>query len=204
MSRGLSTTNTAQVDGVHVYEVVLVKLEFDTPVYVHSGIGSISYGGNTYLGVGRFGGISGTRESEALGPSAITLTLDGITSAQITEALDSGNLYDPVTIYVGYRQDAGTLVDDPWILWKGWYEFASVVLDSESSVNIVCQHDLAILDEKGGDRYSDEDQQDKYTGDIGFAFAHDMGSVNLIWGGGFVGGGGGGGGTRDGGPIRQF
>ena len=191
MSRGLSATNTAQVDGVHVYEVVLVKLEFDTPLYVHSGVGTISYGGNSYTGVGKFGGITGTRESEALGPSAITLTLDGITSAHISEALDSGNLYDPVTIYVGYRQDNGTLVDDPWVMWKGWYEFATVSIGEESSVSIICQHDLSVLEEKAGDRYSDEDQQDKYTGDLGFQFTHDMANVKLIWGGGGVSGGGG-------------
>ena len=51
MSRGLSTINETQVDSSHVHDVPLVKLEFDTPVYVHSGIGTITYDTNDYLGV---------------------------------------------------------------------------------------------------------------------------------------------------------
>jgi hypothetical protein len=188
VSRGLSTTNTTQVDAAHLHEVVLVKLEFDTPVYVHSGIGNISYDGNTYLGVGDLGGISALRESEALGPAAVTLTLDGTDSDYITEALDSGNLYDKVTIYEGYRQDDGTLYDDPWIAWKGWFEYASVSLGEQAIVEVTCQHDLSVLNEKDGGRYSDEDQQDAYTGDVGFEFVAATVGVKLVWGGRRVGG----------------
>lgn len=189
MSRGIGTTNVAQVNAPHLHEVLLVKLGFDTPVYVHSGIGSISYGGNTYIGVGHLGGISELRESEVLGPSQITLSLDAQTSQHITEALDAGNLYDPVTIYFGYRNDDGTLAADPWVAWSGWYEYATISLDAESRVEMVCQHDLAVLNEKNGGRYADEDQQDRYTGDVGFEFATAAVGVKLLWGGGAVGGG---------------
>lgn len=247
MSRGLSTINEAQVDSNHVHDVTLVKLEFDTPVYVHSGIGTITYGGTAavsggneyaawkgavepagaggsgnqyaaskgavepayvsggdqYLGVGGYGGISATRESEALGPAAITLTLSGVDADYITEALDSGNLYDVVTIYQGLRQDDGTLYDDPWVLWKGWFEYAGVSVGEESAVAITCQHDLSQLTEKDGGRYSDEDLQNAYTGDVGLEYTADMIDVNLVWGGGPVGGGGGRGGGVVGPPIHR-
>ena len=206
MSRGLSTTNTAQVNASHLEEVILVKLEFDTPVYVHSGIGTITYDSNDYIGVGHYGGIEGTRESEALGPTAITLTLDGITSQHINEALDSGNLYDVVTIYCGYRQDDGTLHDNPWIVWKGWYEYAAIRIDAESTVQITCQHDLSRLGEKKGRRYTHEDQQEAYSGDNAFRFVARMANLKLRWGGESVGiVGSGGGGWRPGDPqLYEF
>jgi hypothetical protein len=184
LSRDISATNVAQIDAAHLHEVVLVKLEYDTPVYVHSGVGTITFETNDYLGVGNLGSLSAPREQEQVTPASIQLTLDGITTGNVTEALDSGNLYDPVTIYVGYRQDDGTLVDDPWVLWKGWYEYASISLGEESAVSVTCQHDLSILNEKKGDRYSDEDQQSKFTGDVGLAFTANMASTKLIWGGG--------------------
>ena len=193
MSRGLSTTNTTQVDGSHVHLVTLVKMDFDTPAYAHSGTGTISYGGNSYLGVGDFGGVSGERESEVLGPSAVTLTLTGIDSDYIAEAVDSGNIYDKVTIYQGYRNDDGTLADDPWIAWSGWFEFASIKVDAESSISITCQHDLSMMNEKDGSRYSDEDQQNRYAGDVGLEFTSDMVGLRLLWGGGPVASGPGGG-----------
>jgi hypothetical protein len=191
MSRGLSATNQAEVDAAHLHEVVLVKFDFDTPVYVHSGIGTITYNSNDYLGVGHFGGIGIARESENLGPASLELTLSGVTTGYVTEALDAGNLYDKVTVYVGYRQDDGTLVDDPWVCWSGWYETDAISLDVESSVKITCQHDLAFLSEKAGDRYSDEDQQSKYSGDVGLEFTSAMSTTDLLWGGGPVIAGGG-------------
>lgn len=183
MSRGIGTTNESSVNAAHVHEVTLVKLEFDTPVYVHSGVGSISYDGNTYLGVGSLGTIAPLRESEVLGPSQITLSIDGTNSSYVTEVFDAGNYGDIVTIYQGYRQDDGTLVADPWIAWKGSYEYGSLD-DGESSVaSITCQHDLSILSEKHGDRYSHEDQTDKFAGDLGLEFAASTIGHKILWGG---------------------
>ena len=193
MSRNLSTINTAQVDSSHVHLVTMVKMEFDTPLYTHSDVGTINWGGNDYLGVGGYGGISSTKETEILGPSSITLTLSGVDSDYIAEALDSGNLFDKITIYQAYRQDDGTIYDDPWTVWKGWFDSSAIAMDAESSVSITCQHDLSMLNEKVGSRYSDEDQQNRYSGDVGLEFTSDAQGLKLLWAGGPVPTGGRGG-----------
>ena len=122
-----------------------------------------------------------------LGPAPISLSLSGIDSDFIDEGLDSGNLYNVVTIYQGLRQDDGTLYDDPWVLWKGWYEYAAISYGDESSVEITCQHDLSQLNDKDGSRYSNEDQQNTYSTDVGFEFLVNMIDVKLLWGGGTIG-----------------
>lgn len=186
MSRELTALNQAEVDSDHLYDVVLAKLEFDTPVYVHSGLGNITYDGNEYLGVGNLGDVEATKETEALGPQPLDLTLDCTDAVYISEALDAGNIYDPVTLYVGYRNDDGTLVDDPWIPWKGFYEFAAVRQGDSNVITVTCQHDLTWLDEKDGGRYSDEDQKNTYASDEGFEFVTDMATLKLFWAGGPV------------------
>lgn len=186
MSRTISASNLAEIDAAHLHEVLLVKLEFDTPVYIHSGVGSIVFDSNTYLGVGQFGNVGNQIESEQLRPTSLILSLSGVDAALITEALDAGNYGDIITIYMGYRQDDGTLVDDPWIPWKGFFEFAAVKHGTENIVSITCRHDLAILNEAEGSRFSDEDQQVRFTGDTGFQYITDMAGTKLIWGGGRV------------------
>ena len=186
MSRGLSATNATEVAGTHVHEVILVKLEFDTPVYAHSGIGNIVYSGNTYVGVGDFGSVDDVRESEKLGPAPIRLTLSGIDSALLTEALDSGNFGDAVTVYAGYRKDDGTLIDDPWIAAKGTFEYASLKRGPDNSISIVAQNDLAVLDEIDGSKFSDEDQRQVYSADEGFEYVDESATVRLVWAGGPV------------------
>lgn len=198
MSRDISATNLTEINSDHLHEVVLVKMAFDTPAYAHSGIGTISYDGNDYLGVGDFGSISNVSESEDLRPNSATLTLSGVDAALITESLDSGNYGDVVTLYIGYRQDDGTLVDDPWVFASAKLEFMSVQQGDENSVSITIQSDLAVLDQSDGSRFSDEDQERRFTGDRGFAFVSEMNGIQLQWAGGPVYPEGGGG--RPGGP----
>lgn len=184
MTRDIGASNVTETGLASLWEVVLVKLEFGTPLYVHSSIGTITYDSNDYLGVGDFGSVSDARESEILGPNPLTLQLSGINSSLISEALDAGSYGDKVTIYIGYRLDDGTLVADPWLAWRGTFEFATIQQGSNNVVSITLKHDLATLAEVNGRRFTDEDQQQEYSGDTGFAFVADMVSIRLNWGGG--------------------
>lgn len=181
MSRDISATNLAEINASHLQPVTMVKMEFGTPVYAHSGIGTLTYDGNDYLGVGAFGSINSTKESESLTPSPLTLSLSGVDSSLIAGALDSGSYGDGITIYEGYRQDDGTLVDDPWIVWKGTLEFSNISLGAEGAISITVKHDLAVLIENDGGRFTDEDQQLRFTGDVAFEFVTDMPGLQLEW-----------------------
>ena len=172
MTRDIGATNVTKVDASHVHEVLLVKLEWDNPAYVHSGFGTITYDGDAYLGVGGFGSVTGARESEALGPLPITLTLSGVDATFISLALTSVAYKDAVTVFLGYRKDDGALEADPWLVWKGWYEYAEISQDDTSTISITCQHDLAVLNEINGSRFSDEDQKQTYASDDGFEYLY--------------------------------
>lgn len=186
MSRGLSANNLAEINAPHLYEVVLAKFDYGTPIYVHSGIGTITYDGDDYLGVGDFGGISKASESDRLGPHAIDFTLTATDATNVSEGLEAGRYGDVITAFVGYRQDDGTLVADPWVLWKGKHDNATISLGDQNAVVITGQHDLAVLNKKDGGRYTDEDQQRRFASDLGFEYVSDVPTQRLVWGGGAV------------------
>lgn len=192
--RELSSLNQAEVDGAHVELVILVHIASDLPVFAHSGLGLITHDGNTYLGVGHLGSIGTVVDTEDLTPAPVQLTLTGLAPNLLSAALNSGSFGDEVSVHVGYRADDATLVDDPWLLWRGTYEYATLSpsdsIDGTSTITIQCQHELAVLDEIAGDRFTDEDQQAKYTGDTGFEFIHEMKNLKLRWGDTTVTGGG--------------
>jgi len=193
-SRVIAAPNIVQIDSNETYIVIMVKLEFDTPAYLHSGIGTISFEGNDYIGVGQLGSIDGVDESADLAPAPFRLSISGIDSSFLAEGLDSGNYGDVITVYRGYRQDDGTLVADPWIATRGKLEYTQVVRGEQNAVQLTVQHDLALLDEISGDRWTHEDQTSKFVGDEGLEYVHEMAGVKLLWGGAErVGSGGGGG-----------
>lgn len=184
MSRDIGTLNAAEVVKSSLEPVLLVKFEFDTPVYVHTNVGTITFESNVYTGVGELGEIQGAEESEQLSPSPLRLTLSGLTPEYIVEALDAGDYGDIVTIYKGYINSDGVLVESPWVYWRGTFEHANIELgDDRNAVTVVVQNDLKVLTEKSGRRWSDEDQQREYPGDTFFSFIHGIANQKLTVGG---------------------
>ena len=71
----------------------------------------------------------------------------------------------------------------PWVLWSGTWEYAELAYSGgEAVVTATCQHDLAILEETHGGRYSDEDQRIQHSGDKIFEFLDDIIGKKLSWG----------------------
>lgn len=183
MTRGLPSNVTTGFAESHVNEVVLVSLAFDTPVYLHSGIGTITYDGNDYLGVGAFGRIDNVEESEQITPSKFQLVLSGVDGTLIGEALTAGRYGDVVTVYEGVRSDDGTLSGDPGVVARGTFENATLQLGSSNTIAVNVEHDLSRTEEKIGARYTDEDQQTRFSGDTGFSRVHAVIDQKLLWGG---------------------
>ena len=184
MSRNIGANNITEANLASLEVVILVHFAFTVPIYVHTGIGTITFSGDNYLGVGDLGTIGGMEESEQLSPAPIELTLSSTVSTHIAEALDSGNFGDTITIYQGYRNIDGTLVADPWILARGTFEYANITLSEEDNkVTIVMQHDIVRLEEKNGRRWSDEDQRNEYPNDTFLSFIAGINNQKLLWGG---------------------
>jgi len=182
MSRTLAAATEAHAEGTHIHPVLLARIDFTTPVYAHTGLGIINFESNDYLGIGNLGGLSGLSETENLVPSPVTMTLTGLDSNIFTESMNAANYGDKVFLYIGYRNDDGTLVGTPWNFYKGRVEHGSGVRGSDNSVSIIVQHVLAILNKKIGTRYTDESQQKKSSGDLGLQFVAQMKDLKLTWG----------------------
>ena len=189
MSRGLSALNQAEASARHLHAVLFAELLLTTsspavPITVHTSVGPLTFGGDTYLGVGDLGGVSGVDEAERIGPSPFKLSLSGVDPGHIADALHAGNHRDKVTLWVGYRGDDGLLVDDPWRLAGGFFEYADIELgEADNRVVVTVQHDLSTLLEKHGGRYTNEDQQGRFSGDVGFSFVADVIDKKLVWAG---------------------
>lgn len=184
MSRGLSSTNLTHAQGDTVAPVNLVHFAFDTPVYVHSGLGTLTYDGNDYTGVGDLGEISGMEESEDLAPVMVQFQLSGIDSTFFTEVFDAGNYGDVITVYHGYRNsDTGNLIDDPTLVGRFFFEHATLRKGETNVAIITAQHELSRLDDKPGQKFTDEDQRATYSSDVGYQFVADVGKKELVWGG---------------------
>ena len=102
MSRGFPTNVANALATQHVSLVTFVKLAFPSgTVYLHNSIGTYTFGGNDYLGVGDLGAISPLEEGADISPYQITLSLSGLDSTIAGAALTEDYYMHAVTVLLG-------------------------------------------------------------------------------------------------------
>lgn len=123
LTRGLDPLLLEAVSS-HFYPVLLVRIEWDTEtIYAHSNTGDITWGGNTYTGVGSFGEVGVPEEDSSLVSSEATLSLRG-GLLDLLEALDADVSGKEAFIYFGVTSEAGgtTLIGEPTAIFSGYID----------------------------------------------------------------------------------
>jgi len=184
MTRDLDAANLAASQDKIIVPIRLVKLEFDSgDVLVHSRLGNVSFGGDTYLGVGNLGNISVIEEDAELARSTLTLTLSGIPSSMISIVFNENFQGRKATIYDGYlNKDTMQLVADPEISYRGRMDVSNITQGKEIQIAVTVESRLAAWDKPIVRRYNHQDQQTRFPGDTGFQFAEQAASKEIFWG----------------------
>lgn len=163
--------------------VVFARLEFPSgTVRVHNSVGTLSFGGEDYLGVGAFGSIEPMKESIALVDNPVRITLSSITQ-EIIDAVKTDDIYRRnADIYVGaLNPETGTLTGTPinWI--SGFMEHASVLIGQKNGVMIQIQTRAGRLRQSNHLRFTLEDHQITYSDDLYFEFLPQVQDARVQW-----------------------
>jgi len=184
-SRSITTTTIAAAAAKTIHPVLFAKLQLDSGnILVHTELGNITFGGDTYLGIGSFGGISPADEVSDLSRTPISLTLSGIPNT-IT-AIVLGQYYQGrrATIYLGYLDlTTNTLVDTPAILYRGLIDTADIQQDKSCTVTLSVESRFAVWETPLTRRYNNADQQTRFPGDRGLEFTEQTTDKPIFWGG---------------------
>lgn len=180
MSHGLTETQQAASEAPVIRPVLMASLMFDPePVHVHSGVGTILFGGNSFLGVGALGGISGVKEGMETRPYDINLTLTGIPTEYLAITLDQHYQGKLAVIYIALFDVEHVIIGDPVVIWKGFLDYASVDLGETATVNVTARNRLTDWQRPRIRRYTHEDQQSVYPGDTGLSYVATMADKEL-------------------------
>ena len=86
MSRSFSTSVKNALKSQTVRIVMFAELDFSSgTLYVHDGLGTYTWGGEDWLGVGDFGSISSIEEGSEISAYSINLTLSALESISLTK-----------------------------------------------------------------------------------------------------------------------
>ena len=167
-----------------IYPVIFVQMAFITEtVYIWSGLGATDWNGHTWQGLGSLLGFSTPEDSSTVEAKGITITLSGIDATLMPEALTDFQLGLPVTVYFG-ALNAGSLFGTPVVAWAGRMDQPSFEISgNEVTLSINCENRLIDMNIAVDRRYTNEDQQLDFPGDLGCQFVDGLQEKTLFWGG---------------------
>ena len=152
------------------------------PVYLWSGFGPIAWNGRTWLGLGSLGKVSPIAEGTTVESRGITLTLSGIDPTLLSSVLGEFLLAAPALVYLGLFT-AGALIASPLTIWAGRMDKPSIKIGAETAtININCESRLVDMNTSVERRYTADDQQRDWPGDLGMTFVNSIQEMTLYWG----------------------
>jgi hypothetical protein len=184
MSRTLTTATANAIAATAVRPAILVEIDYASgTTRLHSGIGDLTFDGDTYTGVGTLGAITDLEESIDESANGCTLTL-AASSAIIALALTEDARGRPVRIWIGARDlAADTLIADPALFFSGLVESMSHEDNGETgSVSLHCVDETGDQERPLERRLTNEVQQQLHPGDRGLEYVADLPNQQFVWG----------------------
>ena len=185
MARTLTAAMLTAIDNDLVKPALFVAIEFSTgTIRLWSGVGSITFDGNSYTGAGDLLAVSQVEETDDLKAVGMTFSLSGIPSALLTPALSAVEYNRPADMYLGFIDiSTGALVADPVKMWGGSVDNANINDSGEmATITISAENELIALDRPKSRRYTSEDQKLRDATDEGFNAVPTLQTAQILWG----------------------
>jgi hypothetical protein len=163
---------------------IFVEAHFKTGIgRFWSGSGTITWNGSSWAGVGTMGSISTIEEGSNIEARGMTLTLSGLDVSLLTYILDDYQLALPVVVWLGLFDASHALIANPVVCFAGRMDQPVIDVSGETaSVAISCENRLLDMNTSVERRYTHEDQQLDYPGDLGMEFVNSIQDVTIYWG----------------------
>lgn len=188
MARNLHSDFNTAVQAAEVHPIMLCKINTSGgDVLVWTGIGDLSYDGDTYIGTGTFAGVSQVSERTDLSASGVTFSLSGIPSALISTALGQVQHGRSCQLWMALlNTSTRALISNPYELFAGFSDVTVITEQAETStISIQAENRLVDLERPRIRRYTDEDQKSDTANasDVGFEFVPGLQDKTIKFGG---------------------
>ena len=155
----------------------------DSIEYLWTGVGPITWNGRTWLGMGALANVSAVTEDSQLTAQGISLSLSGIDSTQLHEALSQIRQGMPVKLWLAFFYPDGTIVPEPVMCFAGRMDQPTIEESGEgSTITIAVENRMADLQRRLVRRFTDQDQRMDWPRDNGFAYVAQLMDWNSAWG----------------------
>lgn len=181
--RTISADMVSEVTTAQLSPILMAELNFTPPVYLWTGYGTLTYNGIGYLGLGTLGTISPVQETTDLSARGISMQLSGVPTALVYEALTDDYQGRACSVMFGALSPTAGLVASPITIFSGRMDVMQLSDDGQTSqITMTAENKLIDFKRTREIRYTDEEQQRLYSGDLGLEFVNAIQEKTIYWG----------------------
>lgn len=183
MSRGLSGAMLSAIAGGTVYPILFGYFNFSGgAIRVCTHDKDVSWDSQTWTGLGSMVGVEAVAESKDVKANGIVFSLNGIPSSLITEILTNRSRGRECSLWFGSFV-SGSLVANPHKIFSGRMDQPVIEDNGETcNVSISAEGRLVDLQRSRERRFTHEDQQVDYPGDLGLEYVAGLQNREVNWG----------------------
>ena len=176
MPRGLSSAVKTELATGNIDPVVLVEIEFATPVYLTNApfdiVSSVSGTSRTYQANGHLRSITGANETNRPTKNTLSISLSGVDQTYVSVALNENIINADVYLYRGYLDANNALISDPFLLFYGTIDEYKIT-DNTTTANLIISitSHWGNFSKTSGRTTTDNSQQRFFSTDKGMEFA---------------------------------
>jgi hypothetical protein len=184
MARNLTSGLVAEVTAQSLRPILLAEFLFDSSsLRLWTGVGNLSWSGETWTGAGDLGAVSPIGETSDMKAVGATFTLSGVPASMISIALSEPYQGRIARLYFGALDANGAVVVDPYIVFEGFLDVMEIEESGETAtISVTSENALVALERPRERRYTAEDQKIDYPDDKGFEQVPALQDFNFIWG----------------------
>lgn len=146
----------------------------------------LSWDSQTWTAAGNLVGFTPAEESASVEAPAWTVTLSGVPSSLVSTALGSVRQGKTGRVWLALLTAAEAITVDPFLLAAGRLNIPALSDDGETStISVTYEGHLRDLNAANEVRYTHEQQQQLFPGDLGFEFVTSIVDREIRWGSGF-------------------
>ena len=184
MSRTITPAVVAELASGQVRPAIFFEAQFPSGfLRLWSGLGSISWSGQTWVGAGNLMGVGAIEESADVVATGTTISLSGIPVELVSLCLADARQGMPGKVWIGFLSAAGAVIADPILAFAGRLDVPSIMDGMERcEVQITYESRLIDLNRTREWRYTHESQQQFSAGDLGFEYVSALQDKEVRWG----------------------
>ena len=183
MARDISSDLINEVAKEVLYPFFALHIDLPDPVYAWSGVGTLTFEGHDWLGVGSFGGFGSLEEMSDGTASQMSFSLSGIETSFYEYLIEQPFRNALAELWIGALDETMTRVTaGPSMIYRGRLVAADLTDGDQITIQVTVERSSRDQTRQRVRRYTDAEQQRRYPGDKFFEYQAQMQSVQVLWG----------------------